>query len=268
MQSDLSPTTRLVLFVLASHLNAVGESCFPSTRRIALESGLSERSVCTHLDIAEKEGWIAVSQHGFKGQKWRRNEYEPTFQGIQKGTEGGSARYPKGTEPDDKKALKEVQSSRPLRIDHKDKEEIYKEEIPQNRDLQIHRTGAVSLTTIAFDQFWEIYPRKRGKKPSRDKWRSKQLDSKIEMILIDIENRVQNDERWQDGFIPDPATYINQERWEDELTGGNHGTSRKLCAVDRVIEANVRRLRALGDLPPEPTGNISAVCQLFPHVSG
>lgn len=221
-------------------------------------------SVCKHLRIAEKAGWIQVSQHGFKGQKWRRNEYKPTFQGLHQGAEppsvpqekGGKPSVPacsEGGKPNNKKVVKEVYSSRPLELTTEEKEN------------KKRKNGS-----ICFIRFWETYPRKRGKKPSRDKWRSKGLDAKIDMILVDIQNRITNDERWKDGFIPDPATYLSQERWDDELTGGNHGKNRKLCAVDRVIAANVKRLQELGDLPTpsEQAGNSGSVCQLFPHVSG
>lgn len=119
-KSRLSSTTKLVLFNLSCYINAVGEGCYPSTKRQAAETGLSERSICTHLAIAKEQGFIEIKKHGFAGQEWARNEYYVTFP---KGTELGSARHekalnvvPKGTEPDDKKALKEVQSNIPVNI--------------------------------------------------------------------------------------------------------------------------------------------------------
>jgi len=76
-----------------------GGSCFPSTKRLSEETGLSERTVCTHLEIAEKEGWIQKMQQGLTGRAWKRHSYQAlipqkALKEIQhlevKGTEGGS----------------------------------------------------------------------------------------------------------------------------------------------------------------------------------
>lgn len=94
--------------------------CFPSTKLTAERTRLTERSVCTHLDKAVVGGWISRGRRqGASGQGWKRNEYRATtpkaLKEVQhlahKGTEGGSARSAKGTEPYDGKALKEVQSN-------------------------------------------------------------------------------------------------------------------------------------------------------------
>jgi hypothetical protein len=132
LQSTLPATTRHVLLTLSCHVNDAGESCYPSTRRQAEETGLSERAVITHLQKAEALGWLDVKQHGFAGQKWARNEYLPRMPDNKKalnesqrleakalndvqrqGTEPDSPASRKGTEPHDEKALNEVQSSSP-----------------------------------------------------------------------------------------------------------------------------------------------------------
>jgi hypothetical protein len=113
-QSKLQPTTKLVLFNLSCHMNDVGESCFPSTKKQADDTGLSERSVCTHLDKASEAGFLQITKHGFAGKKWARNEYVALIPyGViqSKGTEPISVPSESGTEPDDNKALKEIQSN-------------------------------------------------------------------------------------------------------------------------------------------------------------
>lgn len=123
-----SPTTRLVLLTLGVFMDDSCR-CFPSTRKLAVSTGLSERSVCTHLEIAANTGWIKKTGRAGNGQAWKRHSYEAAIperalkevQHVEKkGTEGGSARQAKGTEPlskgtepDDKKVLKEIQSNRP-----------------------------------------------------------------------------------------------------------------------------------------------------------
>lgn len=108
IKSDLPSTTRHVLLTLSCHFNDAGEACYPSTRLLAEETGLSERAVITHLIRARELGWLIVSKHGFAGQRWSRNQYVPSFP---EGTEARSVPSGKGAEPDAKKALNDVQSN-------------------------------------------------------------------------------------------------------------------------------------------------------------
>ncbi len=71
--------------------------------------------------------------------------------------------------------------------------------------------------TALFDVFWRSYPVKRNKGDARKAWLQIKADSMVEMLIADIKNRVHQDEQWQRGFIPYPATYLRNERWEDEL---------------------------------------------------
>ncbi len=119
--SSLPAPTRHLLLSLGRRMESDGTNCYPSTRTIAARTGMSERTVCTHLTLAEDEGWLKRSARGRgAGRAWRGHEYRPSvppkvLKEVQhvgaKGTEGGSARIHEGTEPDDKKVLKEVQSS-------------------------------------------------------------------------------------------------------------------------------------------------------------
>lgn len=113
-KADIQSTTKLVLLNLSIYMNELGGSCFPSTATQAKDTGLSERSICSHLEKAVDAGFIEKKKHGFAGQKWARNEYYATYP---KGTEldvKALNEVHKGTEPNDKKALNEVQSNSPL----------------------------------------------------------------------------------------------------------------------------------------------------------
>lgn len=142
IKSDLKATTKHVLLTLDSYINSMGEGAYPSTKTLATDTSLSERAVCTHLQLAREAGFIRVKKHGFGAQKWARHEYFATYppkQGTepndkvvdlaQKGTEPRSVPsakkalnllpkalnlLPKGTEPNDIKALNEVQSINPV----------------------------------------------------------------------------------------------------------------------------------------------------------
>ncbi len=80
-KSGLPATTRLVLHTLGLKMDATGGSCYPPISEIVELSGLDKKTVLKHLEIAEAKGWIEVSQHGFRGQKWKRNEYVARWPG-------------------------------------------------------------------------------------------------------------------------------------------------------------------------------------------
>lgn len=73
--------------------------------------------------------------------------------------------------------------------------------------------------SVFFEKFWNSYPKKKSK-PAALKALKKLNPSQslLDTILKDIETKKQSEE-WikQNGqFIPYPATYLNQRRWEDE----------------------------------------------------
>jgi len=62
-------------------MDATGGSCYPPVSELVELTGLDKKTVLKHLEIAENNGWIEVSQHGFRGQKWKRNEYVARWPG-------------------------------------------------------------------------------------------------------------------------------------------------------------------------------------------
>ena len=120
---NLKSTTKLVLHTIALHMNGAGESCYPTVRQIMYESGLSNRVVSQHINLAVKAGWLAKSKHGFGGQRWANNQYEPKVpseyeliefaDAEQKGSDAKSPRgsdaesphYEKGSDSNDTKVV-------------------------------------------------------------------------------------------------------------------------------------------------------------------
>lgn len=73
-----------------------------------------------------------------------------------------------------------------------------------------------------FDAFWAVYPKRKGRKPALQRWRTQQLDAIAMAVISDVTNRARNDAEWLAGFIPDPNTYLKQERWMDEVQRPRH----------------------------------------------
>jgi len=69
----------------------------------------------------------------------------------------------------------------------------------------------------SFDSFWMNYPKKIGKGAAEKAW--KKYNPPIAIVLTAIESQKKTDQWSKDKgqFIPNPATWINQKRWEDEV---------------------------------------------------
>lgn len=69
-----------------------------------------------------------------------------------------------------------------------------------------------------FESFWEAYPSKKAKKKAFEIWKRKQLWCLADEIIEKVKNQSENEKQWREGYIPNPTTYLNQERWQDEIT--------------------------------------------------
>ena len=78
-RSGLPPTTRHVLLTLSIYMDETGRSCFPKVEDLVEATGLSKRSILTHIEAAVGAGWLKRGLHGFRGQRWRQLEYEPMW---------------------------------------------------------------------------------------------------------------------------------------------------------------------------------------------
>lgn len=89
---------------------------------------------------------------------------------------------------------------------------------PLTTNNKQHKT-IVTFSKSRFDDFWKEYPssqRKVGKSVCEKKWQSKKLSLQADAIIAHI-RAIKNSQQWKDGFSPAPLTYINQERWHDEI---------------------------------------------------
>ena len=68
-----------------------------------------------------------------------------------------------------------------------------------------------------FNDFYAAYPKKVAKQDAIKAW-GKIKPEQYKVIIADIFNRITKDAKWIDGYIPNPATYLNGKRWEDELS--------------------------------------------------
>lgn len=95
-------------------------------------------------------------------------------------------------------------------------------DVPDIR-IQSESVSVSESNADAFAQWWAVYPKKVGK------GEAKKAFGKVRVgvdVLIDAVNRQKNSQQWtkENGrYIPNPATWLNQGRWEDELPGAAGG---------------------------------------------
>lgn len=77
--------------------------------------------------------------------------------------------------------------------------------------------SANDISNDGFATFWCAYPKKVGKGAAEKAW--KQLKPDLQTVLQAIERALPTEQWRKNGgqFIPNPATWLNQRRWEDEL---------------------------------------------------
>jgi hypothetical protein len=106
--------------------------------------------------------------------------------------------------------------------------------IPAPEDLGANRPDSLLLNTDSlppasrFDDFWAEYPKKVEKKKARALWEKRGLDALADRIIADLSQRKKQDAAWiKDGgkYIPNPTTYINGDRWEDEIVATADGSA-------------------------------------------
>ena len=76
-----------------------------------------------------------------------------------------------------------------------------------------------SLYTM-FEEFWKIYPKKKGKGYAKKAWiKIRPDESLLKKMVSKIEILKKSDQWKKDNgqFIPHPSTWLNGEGWEDEI---------------------------------------------------
>ncbi|MEE6280178.1 helix-turn-helix domain-containing protein [Georgenia sp. MJ170] len=77
--------------------------------------------------------------------------------------------------------------------------------------------AAQSTTAEAlFEEFWQCYPRRVGKKAARKAWDKAHADGADLHAVIAGAVRLSTDHNREDAFTPHPSTWLNQGRWEDD----------------------------------------------------
>lgn len=88
----------------------------------------------------------------------------------------------------------------------------------QSKNESENESESKSAREEAFDVFWAAYPRKVGKGAARKAFAK--LPAAVFPLLVPAVEAQKQCAQWRKNggeYIPNPATWLNQERWEDKL---------------------------------------------------
>lgn len=149
--------------------------------------------------------------------------------------------YQSNEEEDNRQNNKEITDRQPTDNRH------IKEEGKEYKELKEDKEKG-------FERFWELYPSKRKKPVARISWMNMRVHSEEQYALINAAvERYKKTNQWQEEngrYIPDPDTFLQDERWTDEikLSEAVQAADREAQEKDEWIAKNKERWAAI---PPE-----------------
>lgn len=194
----LKPMERILYGEITALADQTGY-CYASNRYFIELYGVTDRAVQKWIKDLAACGYITVEVLGGAGQGRCERRMTPLF-GLWDVRHTPEQKF--GDTPEQKFAPPPNKSS--------------------GRTIQDNNTSNNNTTRACargFDRFWAAYPRKVGKGAAERSFERIRPDAALlDGMLRAIETQRQSD-TWQRGYIPNPATWLNQRRWEDEPDG-------------------------------------------------
>lgn len=191
VEQKLPATKKIVLLMLANRTNSDTGKCVPKIKTLAEDCGLSESATKSALKELAELGLVKVHQRFYEGQQLP-NQYElcPDGVGLQK---------------------------TPPRLE---KTPVGQQVATESGKEPVKEPTTPSALEKRFETFWKAYPKKVGKDAASKAFAKRKPDDKLlKEILQAVELQKVSDQWTKDGgqYIPNPATWLNQGRWMDEL---------------------------------------------------
>ena len=228
-ESQCEPMQRLILLKLADNASDEG-FCWPSYDTIAKHCGCTRRCVIETIKKLEQAGYIEVTHRCNHNGSTRSNYYQlkkPMKCGVNRVHSGVNHVHQEG-EPRSLGGVNHVHPEPSVRTINEPSIPPYSP--PKGGQRRGSDDDFKRLVPEGFEDFWELYPRKVGKGSALKAWIKVKADSFAGRIFSALEWQVHQEQWTKDGgqFIPHPATWLNQARWDDKpMEVENHGAEPK-----------------------------------------
>lgn len=201
LDHSLSTNEKVMLVEIGSLEDDV-RGCFATNAHFAEFFGLSVSRVSEIISGLAERGLITIDQiREGKRVVERRIRLSNPFDKPKTPSENAANPFGKGGEPPSEKAKG---SNTPM------------SNTKRVKDLPASGTEAVA----GFEQFWKLYPKKKSRKDALKAWVKLSPDADLQAAMITaLANHCASRDWTKDGgqYIPNPATWLNGERWQDVL---------------------------------------------------
>lgn len=197
-QTGLKPAAKIVLYWLADHFNGETGLCFPSLKKLADECEMDKSTIVRHLKALEEAGLI-------------QRQVRTRVNGSQTSTSYLLHLTPvaKRDSPCSKTQQPPVAKCDP-------------------HNLVIN--NLVNLTSYTFDDAWAAYPRKVGKGAARKAWEKAKAKVAPDVLSANLAEYVDSLAGADTRYIPHLSTWLNGERWDDEIENCQQSGFRSMVA--------------------------------------
>lgn len=183
-------TAKAIYAYLASFAGA-GSSCYPSRGKICSDLGISGDTFTKYLKQLTDCGYLSVAQEKEQG-RFSHNVY---------------------TLPDMISPLpieSDTEASGPGGIVNKNN---------SSKSNRNSKKNSPTRATAGFADFWAVYPKKKSKEAAKKAWDKLRPDEKLRSIILQAVKHQSISPDWTKAggqYIPYPATWLNNRRWEDD----------------------------------------------------
>ena len=221
----VSQAEKLLLIVLANYADENGR-CWPSQATLSQKTCMSDRSIRTAFVRLEGLGLI-IRERRTRKDGSRTSDMIQLCLDAQTEDDGGD--LPENISGPTGKSRQSYRKNLPVLPENISGLTSYE----PSDDPSFYPSDKRARD---FERFWQAYPEKKGKRAAEAAFAKAIKRGTIDQMLWAIDDAKANSRKWLEGFIPNPTTWLNQDRWNDE-----HSTrsipSRKL--VER--HENMRR---------------------------
>ena len=205
---------RFVLLALADYANDDGE-CWPSIAGLMAKTCMSERGVQTVLRRLVAGGFVSIQVGGGRS---KNSTYTVKTPHLTAETPHQKPRIPEKTP----QAMPLLEVETPQQTTETPHLTVLNPapDAPEPSVTIIEPSKKKKVCVTRFDEFWDAYPHhggKKGRKPSEAKYVAAIQAGASEQDIIDGAIRYRSDRRVRDGYVKNPETWLNQNRWEDEV---------------------------------------------------
>ncbi len=189
-QKGLKPAAKIVLYWIADHHNSETGACFPSLAKLADECEMDRSTIIRHVDSLCSMGFIEKVERKRGNGSRTSNGYHLNL------VKQPVANY---DYPRRKMQPPPVANCDPL-------------------NLGSNNLGSITINiTTIFDSMWEMYPKKVGKGTARKALAKALAKAPVEQIQHSLALFVRSWGQQDKKFMPHLATWLNGERWDDEI---------------------------------------------------